>query len=236
MSDYILETRNLTKKFKNQTAVSNVSLAIRRNTIFGLLGPNGAGKSTTLKMITGIMKASSGEILFENHPWSRKDLKDIGALIESPAIYPNLTAMENLDLVCTLYGLPKVRSKEVIDIIDLKNAGKKEVKNFSTGMKQRLGLGMALVNNPKLLILDEPTNGLDPIAIRELRELIRSFPSRGVTVILSSHMLSEVEQVADEIAIISKGIIGYSGEISKEANLEKQFMDVVERNKGEFHD
>lgn len=236
MSDYILETRNLTKKFKDQTAVSNVSLAIRRNTIFGLLGPNGAGKSTTLKMITGIMKASSGEILFENHPWSRRDLKDIGALIESPAIYPNLTAMENLDLVCALYGLPKVRSKEVIDIIDLKNAGKKEVKNFSTGMKQRLGLGMALVNNPKLLILDEPTNGLDPIAIRELRELIRSFPSRGVTVILSSHMLSEVEQVADEIAIISKGIIGYSGEISKEANLEKQFMDVVERNNGEFHD
>lgn len=236
MSDYILETRNLTKKFKNQTAVSNVSLAIRRNTIFGLLGPNGAGKSTTLKMITGIMKASSGEILFENHLWSRKDLKCIGALIESPAIYSNLTAMENLDLACTLYGLPKLRSKEVIDIIDLDNTGKKKVKNFSTGMKQRLGLGMALVNNPKLLILDEPTNGLDPIAIGELRELIRSLPSRGVTVILSSHMLSEVEQVADEIAIISNGIIGYSGEISKEVNLEKQFMDVVKRNKGELHD
>ncbi|HHX61514.1 MAG TPA: lantibiotic protection ABC transporter ATP-binding protein [Epulopiscium sp.] len=233
MSDYILETKSLTKKFKNQEAVNNVSLAIRKNSIFGLLGPNGAGKSTVLKMITGIMKPTSGEILFENHPWSRDNLNDIGALIESPAIYPNLTAMENLDLACTLFGLSKTRSKEVIDIIGLKNSGKKKVKNFSMGMKQRLGLGVAIINNPKLLILDEPTNGLDPIAIGELRELIRSFPSKGVTVILSSHMLSEVEQVADKIAIISNGIIGYSGEISKEENLEKQFMDVLARNTGE---
>ncbi|MCR2044060.1 lantibiotic protection ABC transporter ATP-binding protein [Anaerosalibacter massiliensis] len=233
MSEYILETKGLTKKFKNQIAVDNISLSIRKNSVFGLLGPNGAGKSTTLKMITGIMKPSAGEILFENHPWTRKDLKDIGALIENPAIYPNLTAMENLKLACTLYGLPKMRAEEVLNIVGLEKSGKKKVKNFSMGMKQRLGLGMAIINNPKLLILDEPTNGLDPIGIEDLRELIRSFPSKGMTVILSSHILSEVAQVADEIGIISNGVIGYSGKIKKEDNLEKLFMDVVERNRGE---
>lgn len=233
MSKYILETKGLTKKFKNQIAVNNISLSIRKNSVFGLLGPNGAGKSTTLKMITGIMKPSAGEILFENHPWTRKDLKDIGALIENPAIYPNLTAMENLKLACTLYGLPKMRAEEVLNIVDLEKSGKKKVKNFSMGMKQRLGLGMAIINNPKLLILDEPTNGLDPIGIEDLRELIRSFPSKGMTVILSSHILSEVAQVADEIGIISNGVIGYSGKIKKEDNLEKLFMDVIERNRGE---
>jgi ABC-2 type transport system ATP-binding protein len=233
MSGYILETKGLTKKFKDQIAVNNVSLSIRENSVFGLLGPNGAGKSTILKMVTGIMKPSSGEILFENHPWSRKDLKDIGALIENPAIYPNLTAIENLKLACTLYGLSDARAKEVLNIVDLKKADKKKIKNFSMGMKQRLGLGIAIINKPKLLILDEPTNGLDPIGIEELRELIRSFPSQGMTVILSSHILSEVAQVADEIGIISNGIIGYSGKIDKKDNLEKLFMDVVERNRGE---
>ncbi|HHV27558.1 MAG TPA: lantibiotic protection ABC transporter ATP-binding protein [Tissierellia bacterium] len=233
MSEYILETRGLTKKFKNEIAVDNISLSIRKNSVFGLLGPNGAGKSTTLKMITGIMKPSAGEILFDNHIWTRKDLENIGALIENPAIYPNLTAMENLKLACTLYGLPKMRAEEVLNIVGLEKAGKKKVKNFSMGMKQRLGLGMAIINNPKLLILDEPTNGLDPIGIEDLRELIRSFPSKGMTVILSSHILSEVAQVADEIGIISNGVIGYSGKIKKEDNLEKLFMEIVERNRGE---
>ncbi|MBW4829472.1 MAG: lantibiotic protection ABC transporter ATP-binding protein [Clostridiaceae bacterium] len=233
MSEYILETKGLTKKFKHQVAVDNISLSIRKNSVFGLLGPNGAGKSTTLKMITGIMKPSSGEILFDNHIWTRKDLENIGALIENPAIYPNLTAMENLKLACTLYGLPKMRAEEVLNIVGLEKAGKKKVKNFSMGMKQRLGLGMAIINNPKLLILDEPTNGLDPIGIEDLRELIRSFPSKGMTVILSSHILSEVAQVADEIGIISNGVIGYSGKIKKEDNLEKLFMEIVERNRGE---
>lgn len=126
-----------------------------------------------------------------------------------------------------------MRAEEVLNIVRLEKAGKKKVKNFSMGMKQRLGLGMAIINNPKLLILDEPTNGLDPIGIEELRELIRSFPFKGMTVILSSHILSEVAQVADEIAIIPNGVIGYSGEIKKGDNLEKLFMDVIERNRGE---
>ena len=226
MSDYILEVKGLTKKFKNQIAVNNVSISIREGSVYGLLGPNGAGKSTILKMITGIMKPSSGEILFEDHLWTRKDLKDIGALIEEPAIYPNLTAKENLEVASTLYGLPKKRVEEVLDIIGLRQGGKKKVRNFSLGMKQRLGLGMAIINNPKLLILDEPTNGLDPIGIEELRELIRSFPAMGITVILSSHILSEVAQVADKVGIISNGIVGYDGEISKEDDLENLFPEL----------
>ena len=233
MSDYILEVKGLTKKFKNQIAVNNVSISIREGSVYGLLGPNGAGKSTILKMITGIMKPSSGEILFEDHLWTRKDLKDIGALIEEPAIYPNLTAKENLEVASTLYGLPKKRVEEVLDIIGLRQVGKKKVRNFSLGMKQRLGLGMAIINNPKLLILDEPTNGLDPIGIEELRELIRSFPAMGITVILSSHILSEVSQVADKVGIISNGIIGYDGEISKEDDLENLFKEIIKRNRGE---
>ena len=232
MSDYILQTKGLTKKFKNQIVVDNTSLSIRKNSVFGLLGPNGAGKSTMLKMITGIMTPNSGEILFENRPWSRADLKDIGALIESPAVYPNLTAMENLKVACTLYGLSDTRAEEVLNIIDLENVGKKKVKNLSMGMKQRLGIGIAIINKPKLLILDEPTNGLDPIGIEELRKLIRSFPPQGMTVILSSHILSEVAQVADEIGIISNGIIGHTGKINKKDDLEKIFMDIVRRNRG----
>lgn len=234
MNEYILQTKGLTKKFKDQIAVNDVSLSIKRGSIFGLLGPNGAGKSTTLKMITGILKPTGGEILFENHKWMRKDLEHIGALIENPAIYSNLSAMENLKVACTLYGLPNSRAHEVLHIIGLEHVGKKKVKNYSTGMKQRLGLGMAIINNPRLLILDEPTNGLDPIGIEELRELIRSFPARGITVILSSHILTEVAQVADEIAIISNGVIGYEGEVDREQDLEDIFMDVVRGNRGEM--
>lgn len=234
MSKYILEINNLTKEFEKQKVVNDVSLSIKRNSIFGLLGPNGAGKSTILKMITGIVHPTSGSILYEDKPWTRKNLEEIGALIESPAIYSNLNAVENLNIACTLFGLPKTHSQEILDIIGLKNSGKKKTKNFSMGMKQRLGVGMALINNPKLLILDEPTNGLDPIAIGELRELIKSFPSKGITVVLSSHILSEVEKVADEIAIISNGTIGYMGEISEEDNLENLFLEIVKRNKGEL--
>ena len=138
-----------------------------------------------------------------------------------------------MEVASTLYGLPKKRVEEVLDIIGLRQVGKKKVRNFSLGMKQRLGLGMAIINNPKLLILDEPTNGLDPIGIEELRELIRSFPAMGITVILSSHILSEVAQVADKVGIISNGIVGYDGEISKEDDLENLFKEIIKRNRGE---
>lgn len=227
MNDLILETRNLCKNFKGQRAVNNVSLKIRGNSIYGLLGPNGAGKSTILKMITGMLRASSGEILFEGHKWSRNDLKNMGALIEGAPLYGNLTAKENLKVRTIVLGLSDKRIEEVLEMVDLKNTGKKKAGQFSMGMKQRLGIAIALLNNPKLLILDEPTNGLDPFGIQELRELIKSFPKRGITVILSSHILSEVEQVAHEIGIISGGVLGYHGDMKKGEDLEKLFIEVA---------
>lgn len=207
MNNIILETKNLSKNFKGEkAAVKDISLKVNRNSIYGLLGPNGAGKSTILKMITGMLKPSSGEILFNGHKWNRKDLASIGSLIEEAPLYENLTAEENLKVRTTILNLPDSRIKEVLKIVELENTGKKRAGQFSMGMKQRLGIAIALLNNPELLILDEPTNGLDPFGIQELRELIKSFPEKGITVILSSHMLSEVNQIADHIGIISAGV------------------------------
>lgn len=226
----ILKTDNLCKYFKKQKAVDNVSITVRENSIYGLLGPNGAGKSTTLKMITGMLRPNNGKVLFNGHDWIRKDLEQIGALIETPPLYDNLSAAENLEVRAKLLGVPKARIDEVLEIVDLQNTGRKKAGQFSMGMKQRLGIAIALLNNPKLLILDEPTNGLDPIGIQELRSLIRSFPSQGITVILSSHILSEVQLIADDIGIISNGILGYEGQMNKDEDLENLFIEVVRKS------
>ena len=233
MNRYILETKELTKKFGRQKAVANLSLQIEKNSVYGLLGPNGAGKSTTLKMITGMLHKTSGEILFEDKPWTRADLEKIGALIEMPPLYDNLTAWENLKVRTLLLGLPDSRIKEVLEIVDLKNTGKKKSGQFSIGMKQRLGIAIALLNHPRLLILDEPTNGLDPLGIQELRDLIKSFPEQGITVILSSHILAEVEQIADHIGIINNGRLEYQNAINHQENLEELFMNVVKKGRRE---
>ena len=225
--DMILETADLCKKFKGQIVVNNVDIHIQKNSVYGLLGPNGAGKSTILKMITGILRPTSGKIEFDGHPWSRKDLDNIGALIETPPLYENLTAYENLKARTLALNLSESRIREVLEIVQLQNTGKKKAGQFSLGMKQRLGIALALLARPKLLILDEQANGLDPIGIWDLRELIRSFPTKGMTVILSSHILSEVELIADHIGILSNGKLGYEGEIHKNLDLERVFMDVV---------
>lgn len=229
--EMILKTTNLCKNFNGQMAVNNVSLNIEKNSIYGLLGPNGAGKSTTLKMITGILKPTSGNIEFDGHEWKRQDLNNIGALIEMPPLYDNLTAYENLKVRRTLLGLDEERIHEVLQVVRLTNTGKKKAGQFSLRMRQRLGIAIALLNHPKLLILDEPTNGLDPVGIEELRELIRSFPAKGITVILSSHILSEVQQIADHVGIISGGVLGYHQKIDKNEDLEKLFMQVVKENR-----
>ena len=226
----ILKTNNLCKDFKKQKAVNNVSITVRENSIYGLLGPNGAGKSTTLKMITGMLRPTSGKVLFNGHEWNRKDLEQIGALIETPPLYENLSAVENLEVRAKLLNIPKTRIDKVLKMVDLQNTGRKKAGQFSMGMKQRLGIAIALLNSPKLLILDEPTNGLDPIGIQELRSLIRSFPSKGITVILSSHILSEVQLIADDIGIISNGILGYEGQMPKHENFETLFVEVVRQS------
>ena len=229
--EMMLKTNELCKTFKDQKAVNKVSLNIPKGCVYGLLGPNGAGKSTTLKMITGIMKPTAGEIIYDGKLWSREVLEEIGALIENPPIYENLTARENLEVRAILLGAPKSRIDEVLKTVSLSNTGKKKAGQFSLGMKRRLGIALALLANPNLLILDEPTNGLDPIGIEELRELIRSFPKQGITVILSSHILSEVQMCADYIGIISDGVLGYEGKLLPGQDLEELFMDVVKKNR-----
>ncbi|MFP7335922.1 lantibiotic protection ABC transporter ATP-binding protein [Shouchella clausii] len=233
MNDYILQTKQLTKNYRRATVLNDVSINVRKNTVYGLLGPNGAGKSTTLKIISGLIKPTSGEVIFNGNQWSRKDLAYIGSLIENAPLYGNLTAEENLEVMNTVLGLPKERIQEVLQIVGLTNTGSKKVMNFSMGMKQRLGIALAIQNQPKLLILDEPTNGLDPIGIQELRELIASFPKQGMTVLLSSHLLSEVEHLADDIGIISNGILGYEGKYHSYENLEKLFTDVVRKHRAQ---
>jgi gallidermin-class lantibiotic protection ABC transporter ATP-binding subunit len=227
MNNLILETKNLSKQYGQQMATNHISLQIKRKTVYGLLGPNGAGKSTTLKMIVRLIRPTNGQIIFEGKPWKRKCLSKIGSLIESPALYGNLTAEENLLVHIKLLGIHKEKIYEVLETVDLKNTGKKRAAQFSMGMKQRLGIAIALLNDPELLILDEPTNGLDPFGIQELRELIASFPEKGITVILSSHILSEVAQVVDDIGIINEGQLLFQGAPDPNENLEEFFTDVI---------
>ena len=228
MENYILQTDSLTKTYRRQTAVDGISLAVPRCSVYGLLGPNGAGKSTTLKMLTGIVRPDSGQVFYNGKEWNRRVLDETGALIESPPLYGNLTADENLKVRCLALGLPEKRIDEALHTSGLADTGKKKTRQFSMGMKQRLGIALALLNHPKLLILDEPANGLDPSGIQELRELIRSFPQRGITVILSSHILSEVENTADEIGIIVNGRLGYQGPLPESSeSLETLFMKTV---------
>ena len=226
---YMIQTKNLNKSYKKQEVNKDISLLVPKNSRYGLLGPNGAGKSTLLKMLTGMINPTSGEIIYKEKPWSRNDLLEIGSLIEQSPIYENLTARENLKVRTLLYNLPDSRIEDVLEIVNLTNTGNKKAGKFSMGMKQRLGIAIALLNNPKLLILDEPTNGLDPIGIGDLRELIKSFPKKGITVIISSHILSEVEQIADYIGIIANGQLWYQEKVQEDIDLEKLFLEVVKK-------
>ena len=231
MQQNMIETRNLSRQFKGQTVLKDITMKIPKNCVYGLLGPNGAGKSTLLKTMTGLLKPTSGEILFDGHQWSRADLAEIGALIETPPIYENLTAWENMKVRALLLGIDEERINNILTKVDIADTGKKKAGAFSLGMKQRLGIGLALLNNPKLLVLDEPINGLDPLGIQELRELIRSFPQKGITVIISSHILSEIQLIADNIGIISNGKLSFEGKVTEQENLEALFMEVVKNSK-----
>ena len=197
---YMLETRGLTKRFgrgdQAQDAVADVSLHIREGEVYGLLGPNGAGKSTTLKMICGMLRPTAGEILFAGHAWRREDLYAIGSLIEEAPLYPNLTARENLRVRTTLLGLPESRVDEVLAAVDLADTGKKRAGRFSMGMRQRLGLALALIARPRLLVLDEPTNDLDVETLESLENALLEFPGCAVVI---SHDRWFLDRVATHI-------------------------------------
>lgn len=209
MSEYILETNQLTKQYKNQTAVKQVNLHLEKGSIYGFIGRNGAGKTTFLKLISGLAAPTSGEItLFGRKKDDAKEVLDrIGVLIEAPGLYPGMTAMDNLKLKALCLGnYQNSELEEILQLVGLSEAGKKKVKHFSLGMKQRLGIGMALVGNPDLLVLDEPINGLDPQGILEVRETIRRLnQEQNITVILSSHILEELSKLVTHYGIIHRG-------------------------------
>lgn len=225
--DYILETKNLTKNIKNENIIKGLSLKVPKGETYGLLGPNGAGKSTTMKLLCGLLKPSEGEVIFKGKPWSRDTLNKIGVLIESPAIYGNLTAKENMLIHACMLGVSENEITRVLKLLKIDKTGKKKVSNFSLGMKQRLGIAIALLGNPDLIILDEPTNGLDPIGIQELRDLIKRLNENQITVLVSSHNLAEIQHMASYIGIIINGKLKYEGEINDTDDLETIFMNVT---------
>ncbi|MBS7530598.1 ABC transporter ATP-binding protein [Hazenella sp. IB182353] len=220
----ILETKNLTKKYKEEAVVNAVNLKVKEGSIYGFLGPNGAGKTTAIRLILGLTRSDQGEVyIFEKdfHKHRSEILSKIGSLIESPSYYPHLTGGENLEVFRRIWGIAdKKRVDEVLEIVKLTQAKNKKAKNYSLGMKQRLGIALALLHQPQFLILDEPTNGLDPSGIHEIRELVKEMPKQfGITVMLSSHLLSEIEQVATDVGIIREGNLIYQDSLKE---LQKQ--------------
>lgn len=215
----IVATDNLSKEYDGVYRVLELDIRIKEGDIYGFLGPNGAGKSTTMKMLLGLVKPTSGTIEIMGKPFNEKNRRDIlasvGSLIESPSYYGHLTGRENMEIIRRLLDLPKKNIEEAVHIVRMENQMEKKVKNYSLGMKQRLGIAMALARFPKLLILDEPTNGLDPAGIEEMRELIKMLPKQyGMTVMISSHILSEIDQMATVVGIINQGCLIFQERMS----------------------
>ena len=205
--EYVVKTKGLTKSFGKEKAVTGLDMKIPKGEIYGFLGPNGAGKTTTIRMLLGLVKPTSGTThIFQKDLKKERIniLKRVGALVENPSYYPHLTAYENLEALRKILGVSKSRIHEVLEIVRLSDVANKKVKGFSLGMKQRLGIASSLLNDPELLILDEPTNGLDPSGIIEIRQLIKRLPSEyGMTILISSHLLSEIDQMATTVGIVT---------------------------------
>ena len=243
--DYMITTEMLTKKYKNFIAVNEISLHIRKGSIYGFLGPNGAGKSTTMKMLLGLTAPTKGSFAIDGRHFPEDRiaiLKEIGSFIESPSFYANLTGRENLDIIRRILGLPESSVDDALELVGLEEFGNRLAKKYSLGMKQRLGLAGALLGRPPILILDEPTNGLDPSGIHEIRNLVKSLPNLyDCTVMISSHMLSEIELMADDIGILNHGHLLFEGSLDdlrhnahqagmSTDNLEDVFLAMVDQD------
>ncbi|MCP8967607.1 ABC transporter ATP-binding protein [Ectobacillus ponti] len=224
--EYIVKTEGLTKTFGKETAVAGLHMNIPKGEIYGFLGPNGAGKTTTIRMLLGLAKPTEGTVRIFGRDLQQERiqiLQKVGSLVENPSYYPHLTAYENLEALRKILGVPKARIDEVLELVRLTDAAHKKMKGFSLGMKQRLGIAASLLHQPELLILDEPTNGLDPLGIIEMRELIKRLPAEyGMTVLISSHLLSEIDQMATTVGVVTKGKMIFQDSIAAMRQLAKQ--------------
>ncbi|USS90260.1 ATP-binding cassette domain-containing protein [Fructilactobacillus carniphilus] len=225
MTEYILTTNQLTKRFKQKVVLNHINLKIPQGKIYGLLGINGAGKSTTMKIITGIITDFEGGMEFKHQPWHRSILQQIGSLIEYPAAYGNLTAFDNMKIIALEDHLPLEKIPVILARLNIDNTGNKKVKNFSLGMKQRLGIAMAMLKNPDFLILDEPFNGLDPYGIKELKTYLKELTQTGKTVLISSHILPELQDIAEFIGILNNGSLVYQQAVTGKEDLNQIFFE-----------
>lgn len=229
---YSLQTTDLSHQFSpNDIVLHSINLQVIQGCIYGFLGPNGAGKTTTLRLVLGLLKRQQGIISFFGEPFEQnrvKILKQVGTLIESPSLYGHLTAQENLSLLRKVYQCPKERIEEVLSFVGLSNTGKKKASQFSLGMKQRLSIAVSILHNPSLLILDEPTNGLDPNGMIEIREILtRLNQEKGTTIIISSHLLAEIEKLVTHVGIINKGKLVFQGTLSELKARQQQLLSVI---------
>ncbi|KJD34948.1 ABC transporter ATP-binding protein [Tamlana sedimentorum] len=214
--DSILTINNLTKKFGSLTAVNNLSFTINKGNVYGILGPNGSGKSTTLGIVLNVVNKTEGNFhWFDGNITTHDALKKVGAIIERPNFYPYMTAEQNLKLVCKIKGVNESKIDEKLEIVGLLDRKESKFKTYSLGMKQRLAIASALLNDPEILILDEPTNGLDPQGIHQIREIIKQIAAQGTTILLASHLLDEVEKVCSHVVVLRKGVKLYSGRVDE---------------------
>ncbi|MGB5554902.1 MAG: ATP-binding cassette domain-containing protein [Flavobacteriaceae bacterium] len=210
----ILTVQHLTKKYGSLTAVSDLSFTIEKGNVYGILGPNGSGKSTTLGIVLNVVNRTQGEFFwFDGNTSTHEALKKVGAIIERPNFYPYMTAVQNLKLVCKIKEVSEEKIEEKLELVGLLDRKHSKFQTYSLGMKQRLAIASALLNDPEILILDEPTNGLDPQGIHQIREIIKKIASQGTTILLASHLLDEVEKVCTHVVILRKGVKLYSGTV-----------------------
>jgi len=237
----ILTVSHLTKKFGGLTAVKDLSFSIEKGNVYGILGPNGSGKSTTLGIVLNVVNRTSGEFKWFDGKMSTHDaLKKVGAIIERPNFYPYMTALQNLKLVCKIKGVSEDRIEDTLELVGLWDRRNSKFRTYSLGMKQRLAIASALLNDPEILILDEPTNGLDPQGIHQIREIIKKIASQGTTILLASHLLDEVEKVCSHVVILRKGEKLYSGTVDNmmasfgflelKTEQEKALMEILEKD------
>ncbi|MGC6431488.1 MAG: ABC transporter ATP-binding protein [Jejuia sp.] len=237
----ILTINNLTKKFGYLTAVKDLSFTINKGNVYGILGPNGSGKSTTLGIVLNVVNKTSGDFKwFDGNTTTHDALKKVGAIIERPNFYPYMTAAENLKLVCRIKGVDITKVDEKLAVVGLLERKNSKFRTYSLGMKQRLAIASALLNDPEILILDEPTNGLDPQGIHQIRQIIKDIANQGTTILLASHLLDEVEKVCSHVVVLRKGVKLYSGRVDEmisshgffelKSNQQKELLELIEKD------